>query len=272
MFYFHGNYLKKVVFLWIYRSNTTIGGIYMNIISMKNPKSAISESYRSIRTNIEFSNVDRDIKVIMVTSSKQNEGKSTVISNLAVTFASLENKRVLIIDGDLRNPTVHRTFNISNTKGLTDILIGNREFRDCICTASGSDVDILSAGRMVPNPSEVLGSTKMQNFLESIKEQYDYIFIDTPPIGIVTDAGVLSRLADGTILVVASKEVDIDIAKIAQDRLNQVNAKILGVILNKFEEKNSAYGYYGYYNESKNEKPSKKKKKAILGFNIMKMF
>lgn len=223
----------------------------MKLISLKNPKSPISEAYRSIRTNIEFSNIDKDIKVIMVTSSQQNEGKSTVISNLSVTFSALENKRVLIIDGDLRNPTVHRTFGTSNLYGVTDILTGNKTFEECVCNVPNSTTDILSAGRAVPNPSEMLGSTRMSNFIESLKDKYDYIFIDAPPIGIVTDAGVMSRFVDGTILVVASKEADVDMAKIAKSRLEQVNARILGVILNKYEEKNTAYGYYGYYNQEK---------------------
>ena len=242
----------------------------MKIISLKNPKSPVSEAYRSIRTNIEYSNVDENIKVIMVTSSKQNEGKSTVISNLAVSFASLEDKKVLIIDGDLRNPTVHRTFGISNIYGVTDILLGYKTFEECVGSVGSSNLDILTTGKIAPNPSEMLGSSRMREFINSIRDSYDYIFIDTPPIGIVTDAGVMSSFVDGTVLVIASKETDIEMVKIAKERLNQVNAKILGCVLNKFDEKKSAYGYYGYYSETEDSKNSANKKKFSLGLGMFK--
>lgn len=242
----------------------------MKITSLKNPKSPVSEAYRSIRTNIEFSNVDEDIKVIMVTSSKQNEGKSTVISNLAVSFASLEDKKVLIIDCDLRNPTVHRTFGISNIYGMTDILLGYKTFEECVGSIVSSNLDILTTGKIAPNPSEILGSSRMREFINSIRDSYDYIFIDTPPIGIVTDAGVMSSFVDGTVLVIASKETDIEMVKIAKERLNQVNAKILGCVLNKFDEKKSAYGYYGYYSETEDSKQSANKKKFSLGLGMFK--
>ncbi len=217
------------------------------LITKRNPKSPISEAYRSIRTNIEFSNIDKEIKTILVTSSQQNEGKSTVIANLAVSFAGMENKKILILEGDLRNPTVHRMFNISNTHGITDILTGQKSFDECVHKTEIEGLEVLTCGKMPPNPAEMLASNKMKALIESLKDYYDYIFIDSPPIGIITDAGIISTYADGTILVVASKEVDIEMAQISKDRLEKVNANILGVILNKFEEANGAYGYYNYY-------------------------
>lgn len=217
------------------------------LITKRNPKSPISEAYRSIRTNIEFSNIDKEIKTIVVTSSQQNEGKSTVIANLAVSFAGMENKKILILEGDLRNPTVHRMFNISNTHGITDILTGQKSFDECVHKTEIEGLEVLTCGKMPPNPAEMLASNKMKALIESLKDYYDYIFIDCPPIGIITDAGIISTYADGTILVVASKEVDIEMAQISKDRLEKVNANILGVILNKFEEANGAYGYYNYY-------------------------
>ncbi|MDU1538935.1 Tyrosine-protein kinase YwqD [uncultured Clostridium sp.] len=217
------------------------------LITKRNPKSPISEAYRSIRTNIEFSNIDKEIKTIVVTSSQQNEGKSTVIANLAVSFAGMENKKILILEGDLRNPTVHRMFNISNTHGITDILTGQKSFDECVHKTEIEGLEVLTCGKMPPNPAEMLASNKMKALIESLKDYYDYIFIDSPPIGIITDAGIISTYADGTILVVASKEVDIEMAQISKDRLEKVNANILGVILNKFEEANGAYGYYNYY-------------------------
>ena len=122
------------------------------IISIRKPKSPISESYRGIRTSIEFSNLDKEMKVINVTSSMQGEGKSTVIANLAVSFANLE-KKVLLLEGDLRNPSVHRMFNISNINGLTDILLNNKNFAECVHCTDVKNLHILTCGAVPPNPS-----------------------------------------------------------------------------------------------------------------------
>ena len=235
----------------------------MQLHTYNNPKSHISEAYRLIRTNIEFSNIDKNIKTILMTSSQQNEGKSTSISNLASTFASLENKKVLIIDCDLRNPSVHKMFNVSNISGLTDVLTGQKDIEKCIEKTKVKNLDILKAGKIPPNPSEILQSKKMRNFMEVIKEYYDYIFIDSPPVGIVTDASILAQYVDGTILLVAANEADIEATKIAKERLEGVNANILGAILNKFEADSKSYGYYNYYYGSTSEK--KKQKRGLFG-------
>lgn len=224
------------------------------IISIDNPKSPIAEAYRGIRTSIEFSNIDKDLKVICITSSQQNEGKSTVIANLAASFANLD-KRVLLMEGDLRNPSVHRMFNLSNIYGLTDVLFGYKTFLECINTTSINNLHVLTCGPMPINPSEVLSSKTMREFLEQLKEAYDYIFIDAPPIGIVTDAGIISTYSDGVVFVVGSNETDANIAKISKERLEKINANILGVVLNKFDvSKNSGYEYYNYYYQEQREK------------------
>lgn len=234
----------------------------MKIISYTNPKSPIAEAYRSIRTNIEFSNIDKNIKIITITSTQPNEGKSTVISNLAAAFASLENKRVLIIDGDLRNPSVHKMFGVSNLNGITDILLGEKDVDKCLEKTKIKGLDILKVGKVPPNPSEMLQSNKMRNFIEVIKEYYDYVFIDAPPVGVVSDASIISQYSDGVILLVGSNETDIDAAKVSKERLENVGANILGVVLNKFESEGSAYGYYGYYYG--NEDASKKEKRGLF--------
>ena len=216
----------------------------MNLISYNDPKSNIAEAYRLIRTNIEFSNVDENIKTILITSSQPNEGKSTVISNLAATFASLENKKVLVMDCDLRNPSVHKMFGISNISGITDVLTGQKDIDKCIEKTNIKNLDVLKVGKIPPNPSEMLLSKKMKDFMDVIKEYYDYIFIDSPPIGVVADANILTQYADGTILLVGSNETDIEAVKISKERLEGVNANILGAILNKFEADEKSYGYY----------------------------
>jgi len=232
------------------------------IISIKEPKSPISECYRGIRTSIEFSNLDKEMKVINITSSMQNEGKTTVITNLAVSFANLD-KRVLLLEGDLRNPSVHRMFNISNINGVTDILLKNKPFADVVHCTPVKNLHVLTCGAMPPNPSEILSSNKMKQFLNSLREYYDYIFIDAPPIGVVTDAGIISTYSDGCVFVVGSKQCDIEMAKIAKQRLDDVKANIIGVVLNYFDEDNNYYSYYKYYYQSEGRRKGKKKKKAV---------
>lgn len=230
------------------------------LITFKAPKSPISEAYRGIRTSIEFSNLDKELKVINVTSSKQNEGKTTVISNLAVTFAGLD-KKVLIIDGDLRNPSVHRAFEKSNIQGVTDILVNNKSLLECVHKTQNDNLHILACGPIPPNPSEILASKKMRSFVESLRDHYDYIFIDAPPIGVVTDAGIISTYCDGTVLVVAANEADIEMVKIAKDRLDKVGAHIIGTILNKYEASGGAYDYYNYYYQEETTSRAAKNKK-----------
>lgn len=232
------------------------------IITISNPKSPISESYRGIRTSIQFSNLDKNIKVINVTSSKQGEGKTTILSNLATTFANLE-KKVLILDGDLRNPTIHKIFELSNVCGLTDVLLEEKSFEECVHCTDTKNLHILTCGTIPPNPSELLASNKMTEFINKLKENYDYVFIDTPPIGVVTDAGIISTYSDGCVFVVGAKEVEIEMVKISIERLENVGANILGSILNKFDASKSSIDYYSYYYEERTRfrKTCKYKKK-----------
>ena len=220
------------------------------ITSLEKPQSNISEAYRTIRTGIEFSNLDKDLKIICITSSKKDEGKTTVLSNLGVSFAKLD-KKVLLIDADLRNPSISKMFDTSNSQGLMDILLGKRDIQDCIKKTKQENLYILTGGTIPPNPAEVLSSKKMSEFIESIKDEYDYIFIDSPPVGVVSDASIISAYSDGVIFVVGANEVDSNLAKIAKERLDSVKANIVGVILNKFKT-NINSEYYNYsYNENK---------------------
>lgn len=220
------------------------------ITSLEKPKSNISEAYRTIRTGIEFSNLDKDLKIICITSSKKDEGKTTVLSNLGVSFAKID-KKVLLIDADLRNPSISKMFDTSNTQGLMDILLGKRNIQDCVKKTKQENLYILTGGTIPPNPAEVLSSKKMSEFIESIKDEYDYIFIDSPPVGVVSDASIISAYSDGVIFVVGANEVDSNLAKIAKERLDSVKANIVGVILNKFKTDTNSEYYNYYYNENK---------------------
>lgn len=216
------------------------------IISYNDPKSVISEQYRAIRTNIEYSNVDQNTKTILVTSSDKNEGKTTTVSNLAVSFANL-NKKVLLIDCDLRNASIHKMFRLNNIYGLTDILAKDRAVDKCIQETELENLYVLTAGAIPPNPAEILSSEKMKNLIEDLKNIYDYIFIDTPPIGLVTDAGVLSSFIDGVVLVVKSESVEKKYLEETKKKLDAVDARILGAILNSYKSEQKDYNYYSYY-------------------------
>ena len=216
------------------------------IISYNDPKSVISEQYRAIRTNIEYSNVDQNTKTILVTSSDKNEGKTTTVSNLAVSFANL-NKKVLLIDCDLRNASIHKMFRLNNIYGLTDILAKDRAVDKCIQETELENLYVLTAGATPPNPAEILSSEKMKNLIEDLKNIYDYIFIDTPPIGLVTDAGVLSSFIDGVVLVVKSESVEKKYLEETKKKLDAVDARILGAILNSYKSEQKDYNYYSYY-------------------------
>ena len=220
------------------------------ITSLEKPQSNISEAYRTIRTGIEFSNLDKDLKIICITSSKKDEGKTTVLSNLGVSFAKID-KKVLLIDADLRNPSISKMFDTSNSQGLMDILLGKRDIQDCIKKTKQENLYILTGGTIPPNPAEVLSSKKMSEFIESIRDEYDYIFIDSPPVGVVSDASIISAYSDGVIFVVGANEVDSNLAKIAKERLDSVKANIVGVILNKFKTDTNSEYYNYYYNENK---------------------
>ena len=217
-----------------------------SIISYNDPKSVISEQYRAIRTNIEYSNVDQNTKTILVTSSDKNEGKTTTVSNLAVSFANL-NKKVLLIDCDLRNASIHKMFKLNNIYGLTDILAKDRAVDKCIQKTELENLYVLTAGSTPPNPAEILSSEKMKNLIEDLKNIYDYIFIDTPPIGLVTDAGVLSSFIDGVVLVVKSESVEKKYLEETKKKLDAVDARILGAILNSYKSEQKDYNYYSYY-------------------------
>lgn len=231
-------------------------------------KSPISEAYRTIRTNISFSDVDNEVQTILFTSTKQNEGKSTLTSNIAYSFSKLENCRVLLMDLDLRNPTVHKLFEVSNTYGIMDNLKHDRPIEKCIHKI-GENIHILPTGPIPPNPTEILSSKKIAKFLKDIKTEYDYIFVDAPPIGIVSDAAIISKNVDGVMYVIGESETDLSHAQLGIENLRKVDANIIGSVLNKYNMSQSSYAYYGYYYEQDTtlggrRKDKNKKKKRLF--------
>lgn len=206
----------------------------------------VKEAYKAMRTNVMFSVPDEGCKVIGVTSAVPSEGKSTTVLNLAITFAET-GTRVLLIDGDMRRPNIKKILSASEGEGLSDVLARFVEAKDAIRPSGYENLDILFSGSVPPNPVELLASDNMKEVMEELKNSYDYIFIDTPPINVVTDATVITRLLHGIILVARENISRRDEVSDALNKLNFVNAKILGLVLNDKVFQTKRRGYYGRY-------------------------
>jgi len=207
-----------------------------------NPKSIVAEAYKTLRTNIQYSSFDKAIKTISVTSAEIAEGKSTVAVNIAVTFAQSE-KKVILIDCDLRKPSVHKSFKASNLVGVSEVLLGKATFEESI-QKRNENLYYLTSGKIPPNPSEMLASAAMTNLIEKLKEEYDIIILDTAPLKLVTDAQILSTKVDGTILVVRAGITKKNNAIEAKNLLDKVGANIIGTVLCAVENTRGKYYYY----------------------------
>ncbi|MDK0822888.1 CpsD/CapB family tyrosine-protein kinase [Clostridium perfringens] len=214
----------------------------------KDPKSIAAESYRVLRTSLEYSSIDKELKHIVVTSSEPGEGKSTVVCNLSSVIAQ-NNKKVIILDCDLRRPTIHKKFGISNSIGLTEYIVGKNDLNSIIQELN-ENLNIITSGRIPPNPSEVLSSKTMENLLKVLSERYDYIILDTPPLTVVTDSQILAGKCDGTILVVRAEATSKESIIKAYKELEKVRANVLGSVLNGIKGNNKNY-YYAEDNKKK---------------------
>lgn len=213
------------------------------------PKSIVAEAYRTLRTNIQYSSFDKEMRNIVITSADPSEGKSTVAGNLALSFAQNE-KRVILVDCDLRKPSVHKNFKLSNLKGLSEVLIGKEKLDDAIQNYNDK-LEILTSGKVPPNPSEMLSSKAMSDLLELLKNRYDIIILDSTPLQAVTDAQILSTKVDGTILVVRAEKTKIDATIEAKNLLDKVGANIIGTVLHAVPNNRSKYYYYYGSEENK---------------------
>jgi polysaccharide biosynthesis transport protein len=245
----------------------------LKLITVADPKSPISEAFRTLRTNIQFSSFDKKVQVICVTSSGMGEGKSTTASNLAVVMAE-SGKKTLLIDCDQRKSSLHKIFGLSNAVGISNLLAGEVSFTAAVQKSGIDNLLVLTAGTKPPNPSELLSSSKMRGFIDSLRDKLDFVIIDTPPVLLVTDAQLLAGYTDGYLMVVSSEETERAAAAKAKELLVQVNAKILGAVINKRQtDGKSYYGHYYYGSDSKmhNNKIDKKrvnKKRAQNPFSV----
>lgn len=221
-----------------------------------------AEAFRELRTNLQYVNVDDPPKTLVVSSAIPGEGKSTVASNLAVTLAA-SGQPVVIVDGDLRKPTVAKTFELVEGAGLTDVLAGRATIDDVVQTWDDTpNLLVISAGRIPPNPSELLGSNAMRELLAELSKSA-YVIIDAPPLVPVADASILARAADGILITVNANSTRIDLVEKALANLERVKIKPLGLILNRLRRKDSGSGYYGYssYYYANDEAAEKKPRK-----------
>ena len=209
----------------------------------KAPKSIDAEAYRSLRSNIEYSSFDDEYRVIVVTSSVPGEGKSTTSGNLAIALAQSGNS-VLLVDCDMRKPSIHKKFKISNAAGTAELLLRKKLFEE-VANKYNENLTIITAGKIPPNPSEMLASRAMTAFIEEMKKEFKYIILDTPPLQAVTDAQVLSTKADGVLLVVRAGSTKRDAVLNSVDLIKKVKGKVIGMVLNGVENKKNSYYYYG---------------------------
>jgi tyrosine-protein kinase Etk/Wzc len=225
-----------------------ISKIASTLVTKYTPRSPISEAYRAIRTNIQFSKIDAPLRSIVVTSAAPSEGKSTTVANLAFTTA-LAGAKTLLIDADLRRPVVHSLFGLEREPGMTNILAERLAPEKVIKPSGVENLDILTCGAIPPNPSELLGSQRMKELVQQLKGKYDLVLFDSPPVITVTDTAVLSNQVEGVVLVVLSHGTDRRALARAKSLLSNVNANILGSILNKIDLTGigSSYDYYYHY-------------------------
>lgn len=234
----------------------------VDLIASINPFSTAAEQYRKIRTNIEFSSADKKIKSLVVTSSGPSEGKSTTAANLAIVFANT-GSRVLLVDSDLRRPSVALSFKVPNVNGLSNYLTegnsssgsfrkestyltqGSTALDNRLIETSTENLYIMPSGPMPPNPSELLRSKKMQELVDVLEESFDLVIFDMPPVVTVTDAQILSAYVDGTILVIRERATKKQAVIEAKKMLDMVQAKIIGVIYNGKKQGDDSYYYYG---------------------------
>ena len=215
----------------------------LSCISVLNPHSVIAEQFRTIRTNIEFTSIQTRLKSILVTSSLPKEGKSFTAANLAAVFAQ-QNKRVLLMDADLRKPAVHDYFDRGHHPGLTNVLLNNCSLEEAILPTPIEHLELLPSGTIPPNPAELLSSSVMKQLFYEIEQQYDMVIVDSTPLLPVADAKILANRTDGSILVVLSGKTKIAAVKKSKEVLEGTTSKLLGAMLNgKKEKKGRLYMY-----------------------------
>ncbi|MBK9713717.1 MAG: CpsD/CapB family tyrosine-protein kinase [Kouleothrix sp.] len=213
------------------------------LIALRDPRSPAAEAYRTLRTNLQFSSLDKPLHTLLATSSAPDEGKSTTLANLAVTIAQSE-QRVILVDCDLRRPTLHALFELPNEAGLTSMILSPEDAPIPLQETGVPGLSLLTSGPLPPRPADILGSRRMEAVIARLRAEADIVLFDTPPVVAVTDAAVLATRVDGVLLVFQAGKTSRDRARQARQILEKVKANIVGVVLNNAEVEKE-YGYYG---------------------------
>jgi non-specific protein-tyrosine kinase len=214
------------------------------LITISEPRSPISEAYRTLRTNLDFASLDQALKTLVVTSAGVGEGKSTTLANLAAVSAQA-GRKVVLVDADLRRPTLHRIFSLDNGVGLTTGMMDESALASPPLQETGVEgLSVLTSGPLPPNPAELVGSRRMEEVIAVLAEQFDQVFFDTPPVVAVTDAAVLATKVDGVLLVISAGKTRREYARTAVQRLEQINARLVGTVLTNVQ---MGAGFQGYY-------------------------
>ena len=229
----------------MFKRRKKIKPIARKLVTSSNPQSIISEQFRTVRTNINFSMPNKELKTLLFTSSSIGEGKSTIAANVAIVFAQ-EGKKVLLIDADLRKPTMHYTFLKTITPGLTNLLTSHWNLNQVVKETGVNGLDLITSGPIPSNPAELLGLSSMDKLITEVKEKYDIIIFDAPPVLSVSDAQILTNKCDGTIIVISSNSTEKVNAIKAKEVLQASNANIIGTILNNYKIGKDHY-YHQYY-------------------------
>lgn len=215
------------------------------LVVRSNPQSITTEQYRTIRTNINFSMPGPDTQTILFTSAAKEEGKSTTSCNMAIVFAEA-GKRVLLVDADMRRPTLHHTFQMANKIGLSNLLLKKGRLQDTVRRSGVPGLDLLLCGQIPPNPAELLSTPALDDLLEEMKSKYDIVIIDSPPLLSVTDSKILANKCDATVLVVNTGKSEKDSVIKARDALVTSKAFIMGVVMNNYQMSKDNYYYQNY--------------------------
>ena len=215
----------------------------LQLITLRDPRSQAAEAYRTLRTNIQFSSLDKPLHTLLITSTAPDEGKSTTAANLAVAIAQSE-QRVILVDCDLRRPSLHELFGVANETGLTSTILAAEDAPLPLQTTEVPGLSLLTSGPLPPRPADILGSRRMEQTIARLRSEADVILFDTPPVVAVTDAAVLATRVDGVLLVLQAHKTSRDRARQAKQILEKVKANIIGVVLNGAEIE-QGYGYYG---------------------------
>ena len=215
------------------------------LITLAEPKSAASEAYRMLRTNIQFAGLDQPVRSIVFTSAAPGEGKTTSVANFGVVAAE-GGSRVCLIDSDLRRPTLHRVFGVTNTRGLTTALLHNLPLADVAQPTRTPSLSVVTSGPLPPNPSELVGSRRMRELIAATATDFDLVLCDSPPIISVTDGIALAAQCDGVVLVIRAGAIAHDAIRRATEQIEAVKSRVLGVLLNNVDLRRDGH-YYQYY-------------------------